>query len=86
MDWETGLDYSMTHRFTIDYKEDYEFIKGVYDELYHKDIKFGLSDILGLLEKKPEMKKINQMYAGVNWYRNHINELKTISPEQTKNI
>jgi spore coat polysaccharide biosynthesis protein SpsF len=86
VDWETGLDYSMTHRFTIDYKEDYEFIKGVYDKLYHKDIKFGLSDILELLEKKPEMKKINQMYAGVNWYRNHINELKTISPEQTKNI
>jgi len=22
----------------------------------------------------------------VNWYRNHINELKTISPEQKKNI
>ncbi len=48
--------------------------------------KFGLNDILELLEKKPEIRKINQMYAGVNWYRNHINELKTISPEQTKNI
>ncbi|MBP1682744.1 MAG: Polysaccharide biosynthesis protein, partial [Ignavibacteriaceae bacterium] len=41
---------------------------------------------LELLEKKPEIKKINQMYVGVNWYRNHLNELKTISPEQTKNI
>jgi len=84
--WETGLDYSMTHRFTIDYKEDYEFIKRVYDELYEKDNRFSLNDILNLLESKPELKKINQMYAGVNWYRNHINELKTISPEQTKNI
>jgi spore coat polysaccharide biosynthesis protein SpsF len=84
--WETGLDFSMTHRFTIDYKEDYEFIKRVYDELYEKNSKFSLNDILELLEKKPEIKKINQMYAGVNWYRNHINELKTISPEQTKNI
>jgi len=84
--WETGLDYSMTHRFTIDYKEDYEFIKRVYDELYEKNYKFSLLDILELLEKKPEIKKINQMYVGVNWYRNHLNELKTISPEQTKNI
>ena len=84
--WETGLDYSMTHRFTVDYKEDYNFIKQVYDELYEVKNNFGLNDILDLLERKPELKKINRMYAGVNWYRNHINELKTISPEQTKNI
>jgi spore coat polysaccharide biosynthesis protein SpsF len=84
--WETGLDYSMNHRFTIDYKEDYEFIQKIYDELYHINNRFGLNNILELLEKKPEIKKINQMYVGVNWYRNHIKELKTISPEQTKNI
>ena len=84
--WERGLDYSMTHRYTIDYKEDYEFIKRVYDKLYLKNKSFGLNEILILLEEKPEIKKINEMYAGVNWYRNHINELKTISPEQTKKI
>jgi spore coat polysaccharide biosynthesis protein SpsF len=84
--WETGLDYSMTHRFTIDYNEDYEFIKRIYDELYEDNKRFRLKDILALLEKKPEIKKINEMYAGVNWYRNHLNELKTISPMQTKKI
>ncbi|HEY6626151.1 MAG TPA: glycosyltransferase family protein [Ignavibacteriaceae bacterium] len=84
--WESELDFSMTHRFTIDYKEDYEFIKRVYDELYDHSNRFGLKDILVLLEKKPEIKKINQMYAGVNWYRNHLNELKTITSEQTKKI
>lgn len=84
--WETGLNYSMTHRFTIDYREDYEFIKRVYDELYYKNERFGLKDILLLLEEKPEIKKINEMYAGVNWYRNHLNDLKTISPEQTRKI
>ena len=76
----------MKLRFTIDYKEDYKFIKRVYDELYEKNNQFGLDEILELLERKPEIKKINQMYAGVNWYRNHINELKTITAEQTKNI
>ncbi|MCU0364293.1 MAG: glycosyltransferase family protein [Ignavibacteriaceae bacterium] len=84
--WETGLDYSMTHRFTIDYNEDYEFIKRIYDELYEDNKRFRLKDILALLEKKPEIKKINEMYAGVNWYRNHLDELKTISAMQTKKI
>jgi len=84
--WEAGLDYSMTHRFTIDYKEDYEFIQRVYDELYHTNPGFGLNDILNLLERKPMIRKINQMYVGLNWYRNHIKDLKTISPEQTKHI
>jgi len=86
VEWETGKNYSMTHRFTIDYKEDYEFIKRIYEELYPVNKRFGLNDILNLLEAKPEIKKINDMYAGVNWYRNHLGELKTISAEQTKQI
>ena len=84
--WETGLEFSMTHRLTIDYKEDYEFINRVYDELYKQNPRFGLNDILLLLRQKPEIKKINEMYAGVNWYRNHLKELKTITPEQTRDI
>jgi spore coat polysaccharide biosynthesis protein SpsF len=84
--WETGLDYSMTHRFTIDYNEDYVFIKRVYDELYQLNNQFCLSDILELIKQKPEIKKINEIYAGVNWYRNHLKDLKTISSEQTKKI
>lgn len=86
VEWETGLDYSMSHRFTIDYMEDYLFIKTVYDELYDSNPKFSLSDILELLERKPEIKRLNEKYTGVNWYRNHLNELKTITKEQTKII
>lgn len=86
VEWETGLDYSMTHRFTIDYMEDYLFIKAVYDELYERNPNFSLNDILTLLERKPELKKINEKFIGVNWYRNHLNELKTISLTQTKSI
>lgn len=86
VEWETGLNYSMTYRFTIDYHEDYELIKRVYDELYKMNPKFGLNDILNLLEEKPELKKINEKFNGVNWYRNHLNELKTITADQTKII
>lgn len=84
--WESGLDYSMSHRFTIDYVEDYNFIKTVYDELYSVNNIFTLQDILDLLERKHEIKKINEEYCGVNWYRNHLDELKTIKSEQTKII
>jgi len=84
--WENGLDYSMSHRFTIDYEKDYNFIKQVYEELYPINNKFTLKDIIDLLEKRPEIKKINEEYCGVNWYRNHLNELKTISSNQTKII
>lgn len=86
IEWETGLDYSMSHRFTIDYEKDYNFIKQVYDELYPINNKFTLEDILDLLKRKPGIKKINEEYCGVNWYRKHLNELKTISSNQTKII
>jgi spore coat polysaccharide biosynthesis protein SpsF len=84
--WDTGLDYSMSHRFTIDYREDYEFIRAVFEELYAGNPMFGLTDILRLLEEKPEIYAINAHLAGVNWYRNHLSDLRTISAEQTKTI
>jgi spore coat polysaccharide biosynthesis protein SpsF len=84
--WETGLDYSMTHRWTIDYEDDYLFIKRVYDELYSQNKHFSMYDILALIERNPTIFAINHKYAGVNWYRNHLNELKTVTPDQTKII
>lgn len=84
--WETGYDYSMTHRWTIDYEEDYIFIKNIYDELYNINPHFSMYDILNLLERKPSLIEINKKYNGVNWYRNHLNDLKTISPNQTRVI
>jgi len=84
--WEEDKDYSMSHRFTLDYQEDFLFIKKVYEELYPLNAKFSLADILNLLEKKPEIYTINSNYAGVNWYRNHLDELRTVGTDQTKVI
>ncbi len=84
--WETGKDYSMSHRFTIDYPEDYEFVKRIYDELFLDENIFSLDDILGLLEKNPDIRNINSKYAGVNWYRHHLAELNTITKSDTKQI
>ncbi len=85
IEWETGRNYAMSHRFTIDYCEDYEFIARVYDELWSaEDPIFSLDDILQLLEAKPEIMQINSMYAGVNWYRHHLNELQTVTANETR--
>ncbi|UCH64595.1 MAG: glycosyltransferase family protein [Ignavibacterium sp.] len=82
--WETGKDYSVSHRFTIDYPEDYQFIKQVYNELFDNQRIFTLEDILDLLERKPELMNINSKYAGVNWYRNHLDELKIKTKSDTR--
>lgn len=84
LSWETGLDYSMTHRFTIDYDEDYQFIKRIFEELYPANPDFKLEDILSLIDSNTDIYKINNQFSGVNWYRHHLDELTTISPEQTK--
>jgi spore coat polysaccharide biosynthesis protein SpsF len=79
-------DFSMSHRWTIDYPEDYAFIRAVYEALYPSNPTFGLLDILELLNQRPDIAQLNAHLAGVNWYRNHLDELKTIDASQTKKI
>lgn len=83
--WERNLDYSMSHRWTIDYPEDYAFLAAVYDRLYDaRRPAFGIDDVLALLEREPEIAAINAHLAGVNWYRNHLDELRTIDGSMTR--
>ena len=77
--WETGLDYSKSHRWTIDYEEDYQFIRTVYDALYPANPRFGLDDILAFVAANPPVAALNAHYAGQYWYRNHPGELKTVN-------
>lgn len=81
---EDGADHSMTHRLTIDYEEDYQFIKAVWEELYPGNPLFGVRDILELMGRRPDIYAINRSLAGVNWYRNHLGELKTVEAGQTR--
>jgi spore coat polysaccharide biosynthesis protein SpsF len=85
--WEAGLNFSMSHRWTIDYHEDYEFIKTVYDELWSESCpRFSIYEILALLDAKPHIHAINSKFAGVNWYRHHLGELKTVSASETRQL
>lgn len=47
-------------RWTIDYEEDYLFVKEIYENLYMEGKIFYMEDILTLLNKEPKLNKINQ--------------------------
>src|SRR5262249_1417313 len=84
--WETGLDYSMAERWTIDYPEDYQLIKTVYDHLYSESSIFSIADVLDLLDRQPAIRDLNRRYLGVNWYRHNLGQLQTVSERQTRII
>jgi spore coat polysaccharide biosynthesis protein SpsF len=47
-------------RMTLDYPEDLEFFKAIFDALYEKDKVFSLSSILKFLDQNPEIIEINK--------------------------
>jgi len=47
-------------RFTVDYPEDFEFVKTIYERLYPINPYFSFNDILNLLKKEPELLEINK--------------------------
>lgn len=77
--WQTGLDHSRSHRLTLDYPEDYAVIRAVYDELWNAGRVFSLAEILALLDAHPALAARNAVHRGVNWYRNHPGELRTLA-------
>lgn len=47
-------------RLTVDTIEDFEVIRAIVEELYPKNPAFGLSDVLQLLDRRPELVEINR--------------------------
>jgi spore coat polysaccharide biosynthesis protein SpsF len=75
----------MSHRWTIDYPEDYRFLCEVYDALCSDTQKiFGVDEVLAFLEERLEIAAINAHLAGINWYRNHLDELKMVDGSRTR--
>ena len=51
-------------RWTVDYPEDYDLIKQIYEGLYKDDKVFVMNDILELLDKNKTLNTINSKYVG----------------------
>lgn len=73
--WESGMNLSKSHRFVLDYIEDYYAIKEIIERLYYSNQFFSISDILDLLNVFPSIGDINRHLNGKAWYNNYINEL-----------
>lgn len=83
---ENDEDLSVRERWTLDYEEDFEFIKAIYENLYKEGEIFFMEDVLQLLKDKPELRDINRKYRGVTWYalQKHLDELKTVDKSKYK--
>ena len=57
-----GEELFHTHRFTLDYEEDFVCIKQVIENLFDVNQVFGLADVLQLTRKKPFILELNQMH------------------------
>jgi spore coat polysaccharide biosynthesis protein SpsF len=82
--WPTGLDYSSTHRFTIDYPGDYALISAVYAALLRPGQIFSLDEVLELLRQRPEILANNASFAGQSWHARHAHELRTLVMDNGK--
>jgi spore coat polysaccharide biosynthesis protein SpsF (cytidylyltransferase family) len=50
-------------RLTLDYAEDLELLRNVYEKLFPQNPVFGLQEILSLFSREPELLQINQKWA-----------------------
>ena len=55
-----GVNLFIKERWTVDYPEDFEFVKEIFENLYDDGKIFHMSDILELLKKQVYIKKINE--------------------------
>jgi spore coat polysaccharide biosynthesis protein SpsF len=72
---DISLDKPELQRWTLDYIEDYTFMKEIFSHLYKFGKIFYMNDILNLLKDHPELKKINLM---------HYSEFSHLKYEQQK--
>ena len=50
---------SSKYRFNLDYPEDYEFLKKIFEYFYPKNKDFQIDDVIEWLEKNPNIFEIN---------------------------
>ena len=73
---KTKIDYSMKFRLQVDYEEDLEVAKRVFNTIYESNPDFSFYDLAEFLDKNKDITAINQQRIGINWYNKHLDELK----------
>ena len=83
--YQLNKNYNPKFRVTVDYLEDYFLIKKIFNYFEKRKIYFDVFDVIKYLEKNKKMIK-NKKYNLVNWYRLHLNKLKTVKKAETIDI
>ena len=60
------------HRWTLDEPEDYDFLKVVFSKLYKSNSVFKTKDIINLINKEPELARINSKILRNEGYLNSL--------------
>ncbi|MCH7564855.1 MAG: glycosyltransferase family protein [Gemmatimonadetes bacterium] len=60
MNWE---------RWTLDFEEDYELVRRVFEALHPKKPNFGMWDVVAYLDKNPQLRSLNAMHRGAYPWR-----------------
>lgn len=66
-------------RWTIDQNEDYEFLKIIFRNLYHKNPLFGMNEILDFLKENPDIEEINSKIIRNEGYLKSLKQDKIIN-------
>jgi spore coat polysaccharide biosynthesis protein SpsF len=75
----------MSHRLTVDYLEDLQLVRAVFEALDGPGrYPFSLDEIVTFLQAHPAVFALNAHLAGVNWYRHHLDELRTVGRAQIR--
>lgn len=64
-----------TLKTSLDYPEDYEFIKNVFAELHHPENCFSMLDIIDLVKNRPDILSINANPELTRRWKSHIREV-----------
>lgn len=67
-----GLNLWDKYRLTLDYPEDYELIRTVFEGLYPQNPEFGLADVIRFLDENPLVNDLNLAYRGQSWLKKHL--------------
>jgi glutamate-1-semialdehyde aminotransferase/spore coat polysaccharide biosynthesis protein SpsF (cytidylyltransferase family) len=70
-------------RWTVDEPADLEFARAVYDRLWHANPAFGMKDVLSLLEREPELVRINASFTRNQGYAASLENDRMLRNERT---
>ena len=82
--WGDGRDLSQTHRLVLDYREDLDVLRAVFEGVRDRWPTVTVADIVNWMDRHPQIARINARYNGVNWYRHHLNELTAVTTAHTR--